>query len=310
MDAEAGKGSVWAETRHGFQYILARQSLVAIFLLFTASNIHSAFGYSMMTPMILAKTGDDSVTLGMSHSAGSLGFLAGGLLMSVWGGPKKRIHAVNLSFILWGLCGTLVFGPAWSLPYWLAGSFMMGHLQPNHQQRLHRHPAVKSPARFTGAHLRPGERHLHHFIPSGPTRRGSTRRSLLRASDDARWHACRIPWSTLRNRIRSWHRHRYCPGRSHCDRQRYRRLFDQTDTRDRNHHAGSHRISNGLRSLLGFPLRSLHASGRFGETATDPIAGTRQFGLYEGGAIHLNAPWAQFTCLINRSRPATSMIRR
>jgi MFS family permease len=130
QEALEGKGSIWAETMHGFRYILNRQSLTYIFLLFTLSNIHAAFGYPMMTPMILSKTGDSSVILGMSRSAGSIGFLAGGLLMSLWGGPKKRIHAVNMSFILWGLLGAFIFGPAWSTPLWLVGSFMMAVFNP------------------------------------------------------------------------------------------------------------------------------------------------------------------------------------
>ena len=129
-EAEEGKGTIWGETVHGLRYILNRRSLVAIFLYFTVSNIHSGFGYPMMTPMILAKTMDDSVILGMSYSAGSLGFLAGGLLMSIWGGPKKRIHAVNLSFILWGLTGAFLFGPSWSITFWLIGAFMMSFFNP------------------------------------------------------------------------------------------------------------------------------------------------------------------------------------
>jgi hypothetical protein len=129
-EAEAGRGTIWSETLHGLRYILDRRSLVAIFLYFTVSNIHSGFGYPLMTPMILSKTMDNSVTLGVTQSAGSFGFLAGGLLMSLWGGPKKRIHAVNLSFILWGLTGAFLFGPSWSLTFWLIGSFMMSFFNP------------------------------------------------------------------------------------------------------------------------------------------------------------------------------------
>jgi len=129
-EAQEGKGSIWTETLYGLRYILKRQSLTAIFLLFTLSNIHAAFGYPMMTPMILAKTADNSFILGLSRSAGSIGFLVGGLLMSTWGGPKKRIHAVNLSFILWGLVGAFIFGPSWSIPFWLEGSFMMALFNP------------------------------------------------------------------------------------------------------------------------------------------------------------------------------------
>ena len=129
-EGETGRGSILRETQQGLRYILARRSLTAIFLLFTLSNIHAAFGYPLMTPMILAKTGDDSVVLGLVQSAGSIGFLAGGLLMSLWGGPARRIHAINLSFILWGVLGTFVFGPAWSLPLWMIGSFLMALFNP------------------------------------------------------------------------------------------------------------------------------------------------------------------------------------
>jgi MFS family permease len=125
-----GRGAIWKETRLGLRYILDRPSLTAIFLLFTASNIHAAFGYPMMTPMILAKTGDNSLILGMTRSAGSIGFLAGGLIMSAWGGPKKRIHAINLSFILWSIFGAFFFGPSWTLPFWLVGSFTMAIFNP------------------------------------------------------------------------------------------------------------------------------------------------------------------------------------
>lgn len=129
-EAQEGKGSIWAETLYGFRYILNRQSLTAIFLLFTLSNIGAAFTFPMMTPMILSKTGDSSVILGITRSAGSIGFLAGGLLMSIWGGPKKRIHIVNMSFILGGILGGFIFGPAWALPLWLVGSFFMAVFNP------------------------------------------------------------------------------------------------------------------------------------------------------------------------------------
>jgi len=129
-EAQSGKGSVWAETVHGFRYILNRKNLIAIFLLFTLANIHTSFGYPLMSPMILAKTGDNSAIFGMSRSAGAIGFLVGGLIMSFWGGPKKRIHMINMSFILWGLFGAFVFGSARSIPFWLIGSFMMALFDP------------------------------------------------------------------------------------------------------------------------------------------------------------------------------------
>lgn len=128
-DGQAGTG-IWQETVAGFQYIFARKSLLAIMLLFTVSNIAAAFSYPMMDPMILAKTGDNAVILGTVRSVSSAGFLAGGLLMSIWGGPKRRIHGVNASFILEGVLGSFFFGVGWALPFWLVGAFFLSMFNP------------------------------------------------------------------------------------------------------------------------------------------------------------------------------------
>jgi DHA3 family macrolide efflux protein-like MFS transporter len=129
-DGQAGSGSIWTETRQGWRYIINRPSLKAIILLFTFSNIAAAFTYPLIAPMILAKTGDDPVALGTVQSVSSFGFLAGSLMMSVWPGPKRRIHGVNLTFILEGLLGSLVFGLGWSMAPWLFGAFFLSAANP------------------------------------------------------------------------------------------------------------------------------------------------------------------------------------
>ncbi len=129
-EGKKGRGSVWTETLQGFKYIRARESLFAIFLLFAFSNVASAFTFPLASPMILAKTGSDSVILGTVRSVSSVGFLAGGLITGIWAGPKKRIHGVNLSFILWGLFGCFTFGAGWTMAAWLIGSFFMSVFNP------------------------------------------------------------------------------------------------------------------------------------------------------------------------------------
>jgi hypothetical protein len=128
--SEQGKSTIWGETLDGLRYILSHRSLIAIFLYFTLSNIHTGFGYPLIAPVILAKTGNDSVILGLINSIDSVGLLIGGVLMTVWGGPRKRIHAINLSFIAWGLLGAFIFGSSWSLTFWILGTFVMSIVPP------------------------------------------------------------------------------------------------------------------------------------------------------------------------------------
>lgn len=53
-------------------------------------------GLVVLDPMILARTGSDEVVLGSVRSVLGIGGLAGGLLISVWGGPKRKIYGVVL----------------------------------------------------------------------------------------------------------------------------------------------------------------------------------------------------------------------
>ena len=103
---------------------------MSIYIFFAVSNIGTAFGYPMMSPMILSKTGDNAAIIGTIQSAGSIGFLVSGLVTSIWSGPKKRIHGINLSFILWGLIGAFVFGTGWTMAAWAVGGLLWVFLTP------------------------------------------------------------------------------------------------------------------------------------------------------------------------------------
>jgi hypothetical protein len=123
---ETGRGSFWQETINGLNYILARASLVSIFLLFMASNISAGFVTPMINPLVLARSGNDAAVLGLVRSAGSIGFVAGGLLMTVWKGPRRRMNGVAPGFIMEGLLGALVLGLGRNAPAWMIGFFMAG----------------------------------------------------------------------------------------------------------------------------------------------------------------------------------------
>lgn len=121
---EEGRGSLWQETFYGFRYIWQRRSLFWLQMVFFFINLTATFGYAVMAAMILARTNSDTVTLGAVQSAGALGGVAGGLLMSIWGGPKRRIHGVLLGMVIGSLGGTLLMGVGRSLTLWAVASFV------------------------------------------------------------------------------------------------------------------------------------------------------------------------------------------
>jgi hypothetical protein len=61
---------------------------------------------ALIVPMILGFTSSDA--LGLIISIAGTGMLAGSLAMSVWGGPKRRIHGVLGFEFVSGLCFMLI----------------------------------------------------------------------------------------------------------------------------------------------------------------------------------------------------------
>jgi len=124
LPADGKRPSLWQDSLYGFRYILARPSLLGLQFAFTAINFISAFGGIIVFPMILARTGNNAGTLATVESIAAVGGVVGGLVMSTWGGPKRRVRGVLGGMSLESLLGPIVLGLSRSLPGWAFGSFM------------------------------------------------------------------------------------------------------------------------------------------------------------------------------------------
>ncbi len=116
------KGSLLREAVFGWSYIRVRTGLLALLILFATVNFLSEVSYVLFTPLIL---NFGSVALaGMILSIGGLGFLAGSLVMSAWGGPQRRIFGVLGFGLLFGLF-LVITGLRPSVPFVTAGATMI-----------------------------------------------------------------------------------------------------------------------------------------------------------------------------------------
>lgn len=129
-DGRASQGSLWQESLFGFRYIWERPSLLGLQLVFLASNLISSFSFTVLAPMILAQTGNNEITLGSVQSLMGIGGVVGSLLLSVWGGPQRRIHGVLLGMILSSLLGELVLGLGNGPATWGIGAFFSAFFIP------------------------------------------------------------------------------------------------------------------------------------------------------------------------------------
>jgi DHA3 family macrolide efflux protein-like MFS transporter len=113
-----GAGNIWKESVYGFKYIFSRPSLLGLQIIFLFGNLFSGICWAVFAPMVLARTNSNSLIFGSVQTAGALGGIAGGLIMSAWGGFKRRVHGVLAGHMLAGACGAML-GIATGLPVWI-----------------------------------------------------------------------------------------------------------------------------------------------------------------------------------------------
>lgn len=83
------EGSVWRQMRFGWDYILARKGLFALLMFFLAINFTTGVMQPLFIPLILDNWTAD--VLGYISTLMGVGMLAGTLVMSAWGGGKRKV---------------------------------------------------------------------------------------------------------------------------------------------------------------------------------------------------------------------------
>lgn len=100
--AGASKRSLWAESGDGWRYIAARPGLLALLVFLCAVNFNAAFLDLLITPLVLSFASPAS--LGAVLSIGAIGMVLTGVVLSAWGGPRRKVRGV--------LCFSLLLAPA------------------------------------------------------------------------------------------------------------------------------------------------------------------------------------------------------
>ncbi len=118
-EGQQKSGNIWSEAAYGFTYIFARPSLLGLQIVFFFGNLFSGIGFTLLAPMVLARTGSDSLIFGTVQTAGAIGGVFGGILMSAWGGFKRRVHGVLLGWIFSSLSGFVLLGIGQGLTLWI-----------------------------------------------------------------------------------------------------------------------------------------------------------------------------------------------
>jgi MFS family permease len=129
--ASAEGSPFWHEIGVGFHYIRQRRGLMGLLLIFTGINFFASLTYFAVLPvLILARTGGDELALASVQAALGIGGVAGGLLLSMWGGPKRQIHGVLAAAAVSFWVGDFLFAIGRTVPVWITGAFMASFFVP------------------------------------------------------------------------------------------------------------------------------------------------------------------------------------
>jgi DHA3 family macrolide efflux protein-like MFS transporter len=118
VEGQQAQGNIWKESWYGFQYIFKRPSLLGLQMIFFFGNLFSGIGFTIFAPMILARTDQNSLVFGSVQTAGAVGGLIGGILMSAWGGFTRRVHGVLAGWVLFGFFFA-AFGATTDVSLWI-----------------------------------------------------------------------------------------------------------------------------------------------------------------------------------------------
>ena len=105
-DSTPKQESLWHNLGFGWRYIRARPGLLGLLTYLAVVNFLWGMVAALIAPMILSWTSSD--VLGYIISIAGIGMFAGSLVMSVWGGPQRRIRGVLYGELLSGLCFILI----------------------------------------------------------------------------------------------------------------------------------------------------------------------------------------------------------
>jgi DHA3 family macrolide efflux protein-like MFS transporter len=127
----AARASVWADLRAGLRYVAGWPGLLAILVMAMAINFVVNPAFSLMPILVTKYFGLGALQLGWLESVWGIGVVVGGLVLSVWGGFKRRVVTSLLGIIGMGI-GTLIVGlsPVGAFTMALLGMLVAGFMNP------------------------------------------------------------------------------------------------------------------------------------------------------------------------------------
>lgn len=114
------KKSIMTDMHEGWKYLIGKKAVLGLILFMAVGSFASGIASPLYLPMILGVV--DAKASGVIFSVGGIGALLGGLFMSIWGGPRRKIFGVYIFMFSFGI-GIIIGGINTWLPLFFISMF-------------------------------------------------------------------------------------------------------------------------------------------------------------------------------------------
>ncbi|MCH7585445.1 MAG: MFS transporter [Acidobacteria bacterium] len=99
--AETSTGSIRGDAMAGWHWVRERKGLFGLLWVYAGVNFTLSFGNVLIFPLILAFASEGAA--GSVLSVAGFGMIGGSVLVSAWGGPKRRVRGTMMAIFVAGL---------------------------------------------------------------------------------------------------------------------------------------------------------------------------------------------------------------
>jgi DHA3 family macrolide efflux protein-like MFS transporter len=125
------KTSIWDDIRAGLDYIWGWPGIVALIIMAMAVKFALAPASALLPLLVRSRFNGDASQLGLLEAIVGIGIVVGGVLLSVWGGFRRKIYTILMGFIVFSLSFvSLGLTPSDRFLIALGSSFVIGFVIP------------------------------------------------------------------------------------------------------------------------------------------------------------------------------------
>lgn len=111
--------SLFAGCAEGFDFLKKNRGIMVIIITMALMNFFSRLTYeNILSPMILARSGNDSVALGIVNAAMGIGGIVGGIIVATGKFSKNSIKMIYVSACISFLLGDVMMGMGRNVIFW------------------------------------------------------------------------------------------------------------------------------------------------------------------------------------------------